>query len=91
MDDEVMIAGIKRQHAPARILGELLAAEIAEKRARSISYQLTIAKLPLAKDLDDFAFAGTPVNERMIRDLAGGAFLAEQRNAVLVGGTDLAS
>jgi hypothetical protein len=57
--DEVMMAGIKRQHAPPRILGELLAAEIAEKRARSIKYQLTIAKLPLAKDIDDFDFAGT--------------------------------
>jgi hypothetical protein len=85
--DEVMTAGIKRQHAPPRILGDLLAAEIAEKRARSIKYQLTIAKLPLAKDIDDFDFAGTPVDERLIRDLAGGAFLAEQRNAVLVGGT----
>jgi DNA replication protein DnaC len=41
----------------------------------------------LAKDIDDFDFAGTPVNERLIRDLATGAFLAEQRNAVLVGGT----
>jgi DNA replication protein DnaC len=85
--DEVMTAGIKRQHAPQRILGELLAAEIAEKRARSIKYQLTIAKLPLAKDLDNFVFAGTPVNEGLIRDLTGAAFLAEQRNAVLVGGT----
>jgi DNA replication protein DnaC len=85
--DEVMTAGIKRRHEPQRILGELLAAEIAEKRARSIKYQLTIAKLPLAKDIDDFDFAATPVNERLIRDLAGAAFLAEQRNAVLVGGT----
>jgi DNA replication protein DnaC len=85
--DEVMTAGIKRQHAPLRILGDLLAAEIAEKRARSIKYQLTIAKLPLAKDIDDFDFTGTPVNERLIRDLADGTFLAEQRNAVLVGGT----
>jgi DNA replication protein DnaC len=85
--DEVMTVGIKRRHEPSRILGDLLAAEIAEKRARSIKYQLTIAKLPLAKDVDDFEFAGTPVNERLIRDLAGSAFLAEQRNAVLVGGT----
>jgi DNA replication protein DnaC len=85
--DEVITAGIKRRHEPQRILGELLAAEIADKRARSIKYQLTIAKLPLAKDIDDFDFAGTPVNERLIRELAGGAFLAEQRNAVLVGGT----
>ena len=85
--DEVMTAGIKRRHEPPRILGDLLAAEIAEKQARSIKYQLTIAKLPLAKDIDDFDFAGTPVNERLIRDLADGGFLAEQRNAVLVGGT----
>jgi DNA replication protein DnaC len=85
--DEVMSAGIKRRHEPPRILGDLLAAEIAEKRARSIKYQLTIAKLPLAKDIDDFEFAGTPINETLIRDMATGAFLAEQRNAVLVGGT----
>jgi hypothetical protein len=62
-------------------------AEIAEKQARSIKYQLTIAKLPLAKDIDDFDFADTPVNEALIRDLASGAFLTEQRNVVLVGGT----
>ena len=42
---------------------------------------------PLAKDIDDFHFAGTPVNQALIRDLASGAFLAEQRNAVLIGGT----
>jgi hypothetical protein len=34
---------------PPRIVGDLLTAEIAEKQARSIKYQLTIAKLPLAK------------------------------------------
>jgi DNA replication protein DnaC len=85
--DEVMTTGIKRRHEPPRIVGDLLSAEIAEKQARSIKYQLTIAKLPLAKDIDDFDFAGTPINQTLIRDLAGGAFLAEQRNAVLVGGT----
>jgi DNA replication protein DnaC len=85
--DEVMASGIKRQHEPPRILGELLKAEIAEKQARSIKYQLTIARLPLAKDIDDFAFAGTPINEALVRELATGDFLAEQRNAVLIGGT----
>ena len=43
--------------------------------------------MPLAKDIDDFDFTGTPVNRAQILDLACGAFLAEQRNAVLVGGT----
>jgi DNA replication protein DnaC len=85
--DEVMATAIKRQYEPARIIGELLAAEIAEKQARSIKYQMTIAKLPLAKDLDGFSFAETPINQSLVRSLATGAFLAEQRNAVLVGGT----
>src|SRR6266566_7550104 len=85
--DEVMTTGIKRRHEPARIVGDLLSAEIAEKQARSIKYQLTIAKLPLAKDLDNFDFTDTPINQTLIRDLASGAFLVEQRNAVLVGGT----
>ena len=49
--DEVMTTGIKRRHEPSRIVGDLLSAEIAEKQARSIKYQLTIAKLPLAKSL----------------------------------------
>ncbi|MCU0840038.1 MAG: IS21-like element helper ATPase IstB [Rhodospirillales bacterium] len=85
--DEVMAVGIKRRLEPARIVGDLLKAEIAEKQARSIKYQLAIAKLPLAKDIDDFQFAGTPINEALVRELAAGAFLAEQRNAVLIGGT----
>ena len=85
--DELVADGLKRQHPVQRIIGELLKAEIAEKQARSIKYQLTIAKLPLAKELAEFEFAGTPINEGVVRDLAAGTFLANQRNAVLVGGT----
>jgi DNA replication protein DnaC len=79
--DEVMTTGIKR------IVGDLLNAEIAAKQASSVKYQLTIVKLSLAKDIDNFDFTGTPINETLIRDMASGAFLAEQRNAVLIGGT----
>ncbi len=85
--DEVMANGLKRQHEPPRIVGELLQAEIAEKHARSIRYQMTTAKLPLAKDLEDFAFEGTPINERLARDLSLGGFIEMQRNVVLIGGT----
>jgi DNA replication protein DnaC len=78
---------LRLQHEPPRIVGDLLSAEIAEKQARSIKYQLTVAKLPMAKDIEDFDFDGTPVNETLIRDLANGTFTADQRNAVLIGGT----
>ena len=86
--DEVMANGVKRRHEPQHIMGDLLKAEIAEKAARSIKYQLTIAKLPLAKDLTEFEFKGTPINEALVKDLAGGGFIAQQRNVVLAGGTD---
>jgi DNA replication protein DnaC len=85
--DEVMVTAVKRQHEPQRIVGDLLKAEISEKQARSIRYQLTIAKLPLAKDLDGFVFEGTPINQALVHDLTSGNFIAQQRNAVLVGGT----
>jgi hypothetical protein len=54
--DETLATAIKRKHEPQRLVGDLLKAEISEKQARSIRYQMTIAKLPLAKDVDDFAF-----------------------------------
>ncbi len=60
---------------------------LTEKQAKSIKYQLTIAKLPLAKDIEDFDFTDTPVNEALIRELTTGTFTDDQRNAVLVGGT----
>jgi DNA replication protein DnaC len=85
--DEIIATAVKRQHEPQRIVGDLLAAEIAEKQARSIKYQMTTARLPLAKDLGDFTFDGTPINAPLVHDLAGGGFLAHERNVVLVGGT----
>jgi len=85
--DEVMSDGIKRQRTVQQILGDLLAAERAEKQARSIRYQLGAARLPLARTLAEFDFAASPVNEGLVRDLHDGAFLATRRNAVFVGGT----
>jgi DNA replication protein DnaC len=84
--DEVISHAVKRRHEPP-VVGDLLKAEIAEKQARSIKYQLASARLPLAKDLPDFQFDGTPINEALVKDLAGGGFLAQQRNLVLIGGT----
>ncbi|MGI9486072.1 MAG: ATP-binding protein, partial [Geminicoccaceae bacterium] len=82
--DEILATAVKRQHEPERIVGDLLTAEISEKQARSIKYQMTIAKMPLAKDIDDFVFEGSPINETLIRDLSTGNFLEHQRNCVLV-------
>ena len=70
--DEIMATAVKRQHEPQHIVGDLLSAEINEKQARSIKYQLTIAKLPLAKDLDDFQFEGKRASVIVTTNLAFG-------------------
>ena len=85
--DDVIADAVKRQHSAPRVVGDLLTAEISEKQARSIKYQMTIAKLPLAKEIAGFDFAATPVNEPLVRSLHAGSFLPAQRNIVLVGGT----
>jgi DNA replication protein DnaC len=85
--DEIVAVAVKRQHEPQRIIGDLLTAELSEKQARSMKYQLTTAKLPFAKEIEEFVFADTPVNEPLVRELAAGGFLSQQRNLVLVGGT----
>jgi DNA replication protein DnaC len=85
--DEVLRDGLNRKRRPQEILGDLLRAEISDKRARSIRYQVAAAKLPLAKELSEFDFGVSPVNEPLVRDIHAGGLLDTQRNAVLIGGT----
>lgn len=85
--DEIVSVGVKRQQGVEKVIGALLKAEIVAKQARSINYQMGIAKLPLAKELADLDFSGTPINGELVEQLSTGAFLDEQRNVVLIGGT----
>jgi DNA replication protein DnaC len=85
--DEIITTGIKRQQGIEKIIGALLKAEIAAKTARSINYQMGIAKLPLAKELADLDYRDTPINSELVAQLATGAFLEDKRNVVLVGDT----
>jgi len=85
--DEILAAGIKSRATPERILCELLEAELAERKARSIRYRMGLAKFPVDKDLDRFDFTASPVNEMQVRSLYEGRFLADQTNVIMVGGT----
>ena len=85
--DDILSAGAERRHPPQRIVGELPEAEIADKKARSMNCQLTIAKLPSAKDPADFDFSASPADEALLRGMAEGGLLDGARNAVPVGGT----
>ena len=85
--DEVLATGVKQRHTPEKILLELLGAERAERRVRSIRYRLGIARFPVDKDIDRFDFSASPVNETQVRSLYEGSFLAQHSNVILVGGT----
>lgn len=85
--DEIVTTGVKRNAGIERVIGQLLMAEIAAKQARSINYQMGLAKFPLAKELNDLSFEGSPINGELVESLATGAFLDTQRNVVLIGGT----
>ena len=85
--DEVLATGTQQKAIPEKIVLELLKAELAERQARSIRYRMGQAKFPVAKDLDQFDFTVSPVNETQVRTLYEGQFLATQSNVILVGGT----
>ena len=69
------------------MLGRLLQAELADKKARSIKYRMTIAKLPHAGEAGEFDFPAGPVDEGMVRRMADGSSTLAERNLVFVGGT----
>jgi DNA replication protein DnaC len=72
---------------PEQVVFDLLQAESADRRLRGIRYQLGQARFPINKDIDNFDFQGSQVNESYIRSLYDGSFLLTRSNIVFVGGT----
>lgn len=85
--DEAVVQGSRRKQTLEEMLGALCQAEMAERKIRSIRYQMGIARLPVQKDLDTFVFADAKVDERRIRELYTGQFLDDAHNLILIGGT----
>jgi DNA replication protein DnaC len=72
--------------AAVPILSQLLKAETAEREVRSVAYQIKSARFPTYKDLAGFDFAGTDINEALVRQLHRCEFMANAQNVVLIGG-----
>ncbi len=85
--DEVVGKGMARRDEFYPLIASLIRAEHTHRQARSISYRITGAKFPALKDLDKFKFAGTVIDEGLVRELATGSFLDARRNAIFIGGT----
>jgi DNA replication protein DnaC len=85
--DEIAGKGLGRREELYPLLASLVRAEITHRQSRSINYRISSAKFPVLKDLDDFVFTKTTVDEGQVRELANSEFLDAKRNVILVGGT----
>jgi DNA replication protein DnaC len=68
------------------LLEHLLAAEGTDRAMRSVSHQMHSAKFPVHRDLAGFDFEASPVDRKLVHQLADLSFTEAAHNAVLVGG-----
>lgn len=72
---------------PESILSRLIEAERADRKARSLKYQLKTAKFPIHRDLVKFDWTETSLPRQQMEPLATAGFMADAHNLILVGGT----
>ena len=68
------------------LVEQMLRAEATDRAARSVSNQMTVAKFPVHRDLAGFDFEASPVDRKLVMQLAGCGFTEAAHNVVLVGG-----
>ncbi len=84
--DELAKQGSPAYKGAESILDSLLKAEVAEREVRSVNYQVKVARFPAYRDLSEFDFSQSVVNEALIRNLHRGLFMDNAENIVLIGG-----
>jgi len=72
---------------PDGCLNRLIDAELADRQARSLRYQLSAAKFPIHRDMVAFEWQESPLPQAQIQQLASAAFMEEAHNLIFVGGT----
>lgn len=65
----------------------LIKAEQVDRQARSLSYQLKAARFPIHRDLIQFEWHETPLQQARVEQLATASFMEQAYNLILVGGT----
>lgn len=68
------------------LLDHLLQPEHADRAIRSVHHQMSMAKLPMHRDLAGFDFSASSADARLIRELASLTFTGTAQNVVLIGG-----
>lgn len=69
------------------LLEQLFKTEKTFREERSIRYQMTAAKFPIPRSMDQFDFTATKLDQHRLMELHSGAFIDADRNIILVGGT----
>lgn len=68
------------------LIEHLIQAELTDRGLRSISHQMHAARFPVHRDLAGFDFADSPVDRKLIDQLAELSFTDHAHNVVFVGG-----
>ena len=68
------------------LVEHLVQAESVDRATRSVSHQMNAARFPAHRDLGGFDFEASPVDRKLIGQLAEAAFTEAAHNAVLMGG-----
>ena len=68
------------------LIEPLLRAELTDRATRSVEHQMSAAKFPVHRDLAGFDFAVSPVDRKLVTQLAETTFTEAAHNVVLVGG-----
>lgn len=68
------------------LIEHLLQAETTDRAMRSVNHQMHAAKFPVHRDLATFDFDASPVDRKLVVQLAETHFTEAAHNAVLVGG-----
>jgi DNA replication protein DnaC len=68
------------------LIAHLLEAEVADRHARSIRYQMATAHFPVHRDLAGFDFTQSKADKAVIDRLATGDFMEAATNVVFIGG-----
>ena len=73
------------------LMEHLLEAERTDRVMRSVRHQLNMAKFPVHRDLAGFDFDLSPVDRKLVMQLADMSFTQQAHNVVLVGGPEYAT
>jgi DNA replication protein DnaC len=84
---ELMAEGPRRPLPPEALLDQLIQAELTDRRARSLRYQIKSARFPVHRDLVAIDWTETPLEQARIERLAEAEFVQTAHNLILVGGT----